>query len=395
MQRLILLGLLVTLCLQGVAQTTNKTTNGKTMVVRRTTVVTKRTMPKTTTTTKTGTTAAKTTTTTASATTKTKTSTTAKTSATAKQASANAAAAKEKAQAEEQAQKESMVLQQATPYLCNPPLPYLPKKLDVLFVGNSFSIDTSSALPEILRSMGINNVNVYVLYRGGCSMKQHYESFKNGEMVYELYRYNSQGEQQLEKTTSIGDVMQRFPYDVVVWQQYSLESGDYSTYEPYLSKLIQAYNITKQAARTTFAFNETWAYASNFKNLTKYKTQKNMWKSLCTSVRKMKQASGIDVIIPCGTAVQNAREVEALKIDNELTRDGTHINLYAGRYLLACTFFESIIAPCLNKSIREDNTVYGKPTDVGQVNDTNRQLLQNCARLAVANNYEISEFAGQ
>ena len=282
-----------------------------------------------------------------------------------------------------------------TGYLCNPPLPYMPQKLDVLFIGNSFSIDTSKALPEILNSLGIANVNVYVLYRGGCSMKQHYEFYKSGEKAYELYRYNMLGEQQLEKATSIGEVMGRYPYDVVVWQQYSLESGDYNTYEPYLSKLIQAYNIKKLSARTTFAFNETWAYASNYKQIARYKIPANMWKSICTSVKKMKAATGIDVVIPCGTAVQNARNVAALNVDNELTRDGFHINLWSGRYLLACTFFESIIAPCLNRSLRDDTTVYGKPTDVGQVNDSNRHLLQNCARLAVANNYELSEFAGQ
>ena len=361
MKRIIWIGMLACLCLQGMAQT-------KTTTVKKTTT-TKTATAKKPANTKTITTATKTTT--------------------------DKATFKEQTTANNQAQKETAALQQTTGYFSNPPLPYMPQKLDVLFVGNSFSIDTSTALPEILRSMGIGNVNVYVLYKGGCSIKQHYEYFKSGEKVYELYRYNSQGEQQLEKATSIGEVMQRFPYDVVVWQQYSLDSGDYSTYEPYLSKLIQAYNITKRSARTTFAFNETWAYASNNKNLPKYKTQKNMWKSICTSVRKMKAASGIDIVIPCGTAVQNAREVEALKVDNELTRDGTHINLYAGRYLLACTFFESIIAPCLNRNIREDNTIYGKDTDTGQVTDANRRLLQNCARLAVANNYDISEFVGQ
>ena len=379
--------MMAALCLQGVAQT-SKNTNGKTLVVRRTTVTTKRTVPKSSTTAKTSTTKQATTSTSKSAT--TSSSATKQTATRTDKRTFN-----EKTQADNQAQKENAALLQSTPYLYNAPLPYLPPKLDVLFVGNSFSIDTSAALPSILSSLGINNVNVYVLYKGGCSMKQHYEFFKSGENVYELYRYNSQGEQQLERAISIGDAMQRFPYDVVVWQQYSLDSGDYSTYEPYLSKLIQAYNITKSSPRTTFAFNETWAYASNNKNLAKYKTQSDMWKSLCTSIRKMKAASGIDVIIPCGTAVQNARGVEALKVDNELTRDGTHISMYAGRYLLACTFFESIIAPCLNRSIREDNTVYGKSTDASQVNDTNRRLLQNCARLAVSNNYEISEFAGQ
>lgn len=209
-----------------------------------------------------------------------------------------------------------------------------------------------------------------------------------------MHRYNMLGTQLMEKATSINDVMRRYSYDVVVFQQYSLESGDFNTYEPYLAKLIQAYNITKIAARTTFAFNQTWAYASNHKSLSKYKTQTNMWKSICNSVKKMKATTGIDVVIPCGTAVQNARSVTALNVDNELTRDGLHINLYSGRYLLACTFFESIIAPCLSRNLRDDITIYGKSSDTGPVNNSNRRLLQNCARLAVANNYQISEFAG-
>ena len=380
MKRLISIGIISFFCLQGMAQTTNKT-----VVVKKPTT-TKQTVKKPV--------ATKTTTTSKTATAK-PTTTKPTTTQTTGNGKTDKTAFNEKTAASNQAQKENAAIQQTTGYLYNVPLPYLPQKLDVLFIGNSFSIDTSAALPSILSSLGINNVNVYVLYKGGCSMKQHYEFYKSNEKVYELYRYNSQGEVLLEKATSIKEAMQRFPYDVVVWQQYSLESGDYTTYEPYLSKLIQAYNITKLAARTTFAFNETWAYASNAKNLSKFKNQKNMWKSICTSVRKMKAASGIDIIIPCGTAVQNAREVEALKVDNELTRDGTHINYFAGRYLLACTFFESIIAPCLNRNLRDDTTIYGKDTDTGQVNNTNRRLLQNCARLAIANNYEISEFADQ
>lgn len=271
----------------------------------------------------------------------------------------------------------------------------MPQKLDVLFIGNSFSIDTSAALPEIFKSLNIRNVNVYVLYKGGCSMKQHYEYYQSMENVYELYKYSVQGEQQLETATNIRDVMSRFAYDIVVFQQYSLDSGNYNTYEPYLAKLIQAYQLNRIAPRTTFAFNETWAYAFTHKNLAKYKTQADMWRSICASVKQMKATTGIDIIIPCGTAVQNARKIETINVDNDFTRDGLHINLYSGRYLLACTFFESVIAPCLGINLRDDNTLYGGPADIGAVTNTNRALLQNCARLAVANNYEISEFAGQ
>ncbi len=278
-------------------------------------------------------------------------------------------------------------------YLCNLPLPYMPTKLDILFIGNSFSIDTSAELPSILNSLGINTVNVYVLYKGACSMKEHYEYFLNDKPVYELYLFNSRGETKLQKSINIREAMRRYPYDIVVFQQYSLQSGDYTTYEPYLSYIIQGYKMTTISPRTTFAFNETWAYSS--KKVKNYASPLKMWESICQSVQKMKQASGIDLIIPCGTAVQNARSVEALATANELTRDGQHLDLHMGRYLAACTFFESIIGPCLSRSIRDDLSIIGKSTDANQVNNSNRRLLQNCARLAVANNFAISQFAGE
>ena len=144
---------------------------------------------------------------------------------------------------------------------------------------------------------------------------------------------------------------------------------------------------------TTFAFNQTWAYSSKHKNIGKYGTPANMYKKICDSVKKMKAISGIDVVIPCGTAVQNARSVASLVTENEFTRDNQHIDLYMGRYLLACTFFEAIIAPCMGRNIRNDITIYGKQGGSNTVNSSNRHILQNCARLAVANNFEVSEFA--
>lgn len=266
----------------------------------------------------------------------------------------------------------------------------MPVKLDILFVGNSFSIDTSTALPEIFNSVGISNVNIYVLYKPGCSLKEHYEAYVSGKPVYELYQFNQLGQMKLEKKCSIKDVMSRAPYDIVVFQQYSLDSGDYNTYEPYLSKLVEVYNINKLAPRTTFAFNMTWAYSDKNKNISKYGNQKTMYEKICNAARQMKAKSGIDVIIPCGTAVQNARNCGALPLGADFTRDTQHIDEHMGRYLLACTFFESIITPTLCKNIRSDMTIYGKHGADNQVTPINRRLLQNCARLAVSNNYEVS-----
>lgn len=280
-------------------------------------------------------------------------------------------------------------------YLCNSPLPYKPDSLNVLIIGNSFSIDTAAGLPTIFKDMNITNVNVYVLYKAACSLKQHYDLFRSNEKAYEFYCYNINGEKKLEKKTSIRDVMSRFKYDVVVFQQYSLESGKYETYEPYLSKLIQAYNFTKTGARTTFAFNLTWAYSSKNKQLATYGTQDAMYKSICDAAKKMKANSGIDVIIPCGTAVQNARNMYTLVTQKELTRDDLHMDYLMGRYLTACTFFEAIITPTLGLNLRDTNCDFGKKTAPNQVNYANRDMLKKCARLAVANNYEVSEFINE
>lgn len=281
-------------------------------------------------------------------------------------------------------------------YICNTPLPYHPSQLNVLFIGNSYSVDTAYGLPEILNNMNIKNVNVYVLYKAACSMKQHYELFKSQEKEYVLYRYNYQGQTVVEKKIALRDAMSRFNYDVVVFQQYSLESGEFETYEPYLSKLVQAYNITKIGARTTFAFNQTWAYASTKKEISRYGSQEQMYKKICEATQKMKAESGIDVIIPTGTAVQNARNMYGLVIEKELTRDSSsHLDLYMGRYLAACTFFEAIIAPTLERNLREDTTNYGKAKASNAVNYSNRELLKKCALLAVANNYSVSEFVNE
>ena len=277
-------------------------------------------------------------------------------------------------------------------YLCNSPLPYKPANLNVLFIGNSFSIDTTAGLTEIFKNMNIRNVNVYVLYKGGCSMKEHYEYFLSNKSVYEFYIYNISGERRIERKISIREAMSYYNYDIVIWQQYSLDSGDYTTYEPYLSKLIQGYKTIARAPRTTFAFNMTWAYSSKHKELKKYGTQENMYRQICKSIKKMKAISGIDVIIPCGTAVQNARNMTSLVTENEFTRDNYHIDKYMGRYLLACTFFEAILAPTMELNLRSDTSIYGKNSDANQVNNSNRDLLKKCARLSIANNFEVSEF---
>ena len=60
------------------------------------------------------------------------------------------------------------------------------KSISVLMIGNSFSVDAARYTHDI--SLGSDtNIEVGVLYVGGCSLEQHVYFFKNNEAPYEWF----------------------------------------------------------------------------------------------------------------------------------------------------------------------------------------------------------------
>lgn len=64
-----------------------------------------------------------------------------------------------------------------------------------------------------------------------------------------------------------------------------------------------------------------------------------MYNAVVSVTREQARKAGIKKIIPTGTALQDARTT---KLGNDLTRDGFHMSKGFGRYLAACTWFETI-----------------------------------------------------
>ena len=64
-----------------------------------------------------------------------------------------------------------------------------------------------------------------------------------------------------------------------------------------------------------------------------------MYDSIMSAVKKISKETGIRMVIPSGTAVQNAR---ATILKDTMTRDGFHLHKLYGRYVAACTWFETI-----------------------------------------------------
>lgn len=88
------------------------------------------------------------------------------------------------------------------------------------------------------------------------------------------------------------------------------KSGQYDTYKPYLSNLV---NYVKGCATNKYMklmLHQTWAYAS-YSNHTDFKNYDNdqmtMYSAIVNAVNEAASDQNISIIIPAGTAIQNGR----------------------------------------------------------------------------------------
>ncbi|MDR2473544.1 MAG: DUF4886 domain-containing protein [Tannerella sp.] len=239
----------------------------------------------------------------------------------------------------------------------NQPVPKYPATLKVLGIGNSFTDDGMEYLPDMLNAAGIKNVTLGKISLGGCSLERHDTLFVTGDTLYKYNKsYSGKNRWETERQhCALSYAIADEAWDIIVIQQASPFSGLYETYQPYLKRLITSILTTCPNAGVTLAWQMTWAYgsASTHTGFANYnKDQNTMYQAIIQAVKTMISETGIDLIIPSATTIQNLRASEINNPPADLTRDGYHIDFGAGRYALACTWFQSVIAPSLGITIQ-------------------------------------------
>ena len=145
---------------------------------------------------------------------------------------------------------------------------------------------------------------------------------------------------------------------------------------------IRRYCINPKVA---IAYQSVWSDKSRY-NGAGYSI--DGWKNICNTTKEMINKDGVDIIIPTGTAIQNARNTQLTTLD-ELTRDGQHLDLGIGRYIAACTWYQTLIAPIFGVNVI-GNTADVNPSGGTAVNSSNRTLCQECAFAATVNMWEVT-----
>ncbi len=252
--------------------------------------------------------------------------------------------------------------------------------LRILAIGNSFSQDAvEQYLYELFAADG-QEVIIGNLYIGGCSLERHWGNVQNGTKDY-YYRKIQDGKKTEVAKTTLEHGLFDEKWDIISLQQASGLSGKYETYNPYLPSLISYLRENAPKKDFKLAWHQTWSYSENsdHKAFANYdKNQMTMYNAIVDCVKKLQAENGIDILIPSGTAIQNAR---TSYLGDSFNRDGYHLNINYGRYTAACTWYEAI----------SGKTVIGNSYAPAKVDENEKRVAQNAAHLAVRNPYSVTE----
>lgn len=256
------------------------------------------------------------------------------------------------------------------------------KTVRILAIGNSFSQDAvEQYLHELAEAEGISTI-IGNMFIGGCSLERHVKNARDNAPAYAYRKIGTDGKKREKGKMSLEMVLADEDWDYVSLQQASPFSGMYETYEASLPELIE-YVKARLPKKTKLMLHQTWAYASTskhsgFKNYNC--NQLTMYQAIANAVKKAAKANKIKIVIPSGTAIQNAR---TSFIGDHLNRDGYHLDVKIGRYTAACTWFERIFK----------HNVVGNPYAPEGLDEVRKAVAQKAAHAAVKHPYKVTELS--
>ena len=215
------------------------------------------------------------------------------------------------------------------------------KKISVLMIGNSFSVDVARYTHQLSLTSG-TEIELGVLYVGGCSLEQHINFIKEGSSPYEWFiNGESTG-----KYIALKDALKMKEWDYITLQQVSVFSGLVDTFYPYIKDLVSY--VKEYQPNAVLVLHKTWPYETGFDN-TNFEhynyDRKTMYTCINNAYEQVSKDLGIKIIIRSGDVIEAAIE----KYGEHFHKDGFHLN-DEGRYLAALGFVHTFNN---NKPIKE------------------------------------------
>ena len=286
----------------------------------------------------------------------------------------------------------------------NPPVNFHKADLKVLDIGNSYTQDAQTYLPQIIKASGIDtDFSLYRAFRPSASFKTWVDCWNDADNEYYSIDFCAgtkldgiSGNGVASDGTLFRKALQTVKWDIILIHQVSTYSNDYSLWESdgaggYLRDLIRIIRMTNPQATIGYLMTHSYrgTYWANSEGSSFLR-----WKNTAEATRQLKLEYGIDFIIPYGTAVQNLR-ASSLNDSYEFSEDGTHMGAGLGDYVAGCCYFESLLAPRYGVSIwgntfrltNLDESIGGRKN----ITDQTAIVAQKAAVLATLDMWTVSD----
>ena len=214
--------------------------------------------------------------------------------------------------------------------------------IKILTIGNSFSEDAVENYLHDLASAAGHKVMIANMYIGGCNLETHWKNASGNLPAYQLRTISPDGTRGTMNEQALREVIAGENWDYISFQEVSQLSGKMEGYTAYLPQLVEYAAALTTNPEVKFVLHQTWAYAqdSNHFGFPNYDSdQMTMFQAIVETVWQAKNLTDIAMIVPSGTAIQNAR---TSYIGDRFTRDGYHLSLTMGRFTAAATWFEAL-----------------------------------------------------
>lgn len=256
------------------------------------------------------------------------------------------------------------------------------KTIRVLAIGNSFSQDAiEQNLHELAKANGDTAI-IGNLYIGGCSLERHVNNSRADKHDYAYRKIGVDGKKVERGGTSLAEGLADEKWDYISVQQASPLSGKFDTYKKWMPELLE-YVKANGPKDAKLMLHQTWAYQqgaphTGFKNYGNDQT--TMYNAIVDANRRAAKLGKIKIVIPSGTAIQNARTSFA---GDNLNRDGYHLDWTFGRYTAACTWYGKLFG----------KSPVGNPYTPGGMNKDLTKVAQLAAEAALKQPEKVTDLS--
>ena len=258
------------------------------------------------------------------------------------------------------------------------------KPLKILGIGNSWTLNATTYLGEMLNGLGVN-VEIGVSFAGGATLQSYWNNIKNNIPAYEFHRFVNGAWSSPKDKITYKDIVSADNWDIITHQQQSGNGGVYSSFQPYLNDIIE-YEKKYMSLYPVFFMHATWAYPNGYVNeqFEEYyqSNTETMYNAILAAYNQAMIDENIINVMPSAPMIQQVRTLGIPDID---TADGgSHLSTN-GQFAVACVWAETILRKYFNQEVVSGISIENSQYKPAALSEENAVAIRTLAKTIVEN----------